>query len=139
MELISRDYHWPGLRKSVKKYIRGCDVCSRTKSSRHAPYGLLQPLPVPAERWQDVSLDFITDLPDSRGFDSICVIKDRLTKQAHFIACNKTITAEQLAELFVAQIFRLHGCPKSLLSDRGPQFVSAFWKRFLELLGIERL
>ena len=139
VELISRDYHWPGLRKSVKKYIRGCDVCSRTKSSRHAPYGLLQPLPVPSERWQDVSLDFITDLPDSRGFDSICVIKDRLTKQAHFIACNKTITAEQLAELFIAQIFRLHGCPKSLLSDRGPQFVSAFWKRFLELLGIERL
>jgi len=135
LELITRDFHWPNLRKSIRRLIRNCDVCQRSKPSRHAPYGLLQALSVPSERWWDISMDFITVLPISNGYDSIFVVKDRLSKQAHFIPCKKTITGEETAELFLREIFRLHGSPRSIVSDRGTQFVSTYWKRFSELLG----
>jgi hypothetical protein len=136
-ELISRDYYWPGLRRSIRKYIRGCDICSRAKAERHKPYGLLQPLPIPADRWQDLSMDFITDLPLSDDFDSILVVKDRLTKQAHYIPCHKSIDGSETASLFIREIFRHHGFPKTIVSDRGPQFVSKFWKRLFSLLKVD--
>lgn len=139
IELLQRDYYWDGLRRMVKKYIKGCDDCSRSKSSRHKPFGLLKPLQIPEDRWMGISVDFITDLPVCQGFDSICVFKDRLTKQAHLLPCTKTITAPGTAKLFIDQIFRLHGLPRTCVSDRGPQFVAKFWKRTLELLGMERL
>jgi hypothetical protein len=137
VELVSRDYFWPGLRRCTRKFIRGCEVCCRAKSSRHKPYGLLRPLPVPQERWQDISLDFVTDLPPSQSFDSILVVKDRLTKMAHYIPCHKTTSGAQTAELFLANIFKLHGCPRTIVSDRGVQFTSSFWKRFFELLNVD--
>ena len=136
-ELITRDYYWPHLRKSIRRMIKNCDACQRAKPTRHAPYGLLHALPVPTERWIDLSMDFITDLPVSNTFDSIFVVKDRLSKQAHFIPTNKTITGSQTADLFIKEIFRLHGSPRSIVSDRGPQFISAFWKRFSELLQFD--
>ena len=139
IELITRDYYWPKLRSTLRLFIRNCDVCSRAKSSRHAPHGLLQALPVPSERWWDISMDFITDLPPSSGFDSIFVVKDRLSKQAHFLPCKKTISGQETAELFLKEIFRLHGSPRSIISDRGTQFNSHFWKRFQELLGTKIL
>jgi len=122
---------------SLKRFIKNCDPCSRAKPARHAPFGPLQPLPVPQERWWDISIDFITDLPPSQGFDAICVVKDRLSKHAHFIPTTKTISAPKLADLFLTNIFRLHGMPRSIVSDRGPQFVSKFWKRFQSLLGCQ--
>lgn len=139
LELVQRDYFWSGMRRMVKKYIKGCDACCRSKAIRHKPYGLLQPLSIPEGPWKGISIDFITDLPPSHGFDSICVFKDRLTKQAHLLGCNKTITAPGTARLFLDQVFRLHGLPNSCVSDRGPQFVAKFWQRTLELLGIARL
>ena len=111
-------------------------VCARNKPVRHAPYGLLSPLPIPEQPWSSVSLDWINDLPPSDYHDAILVVVDRLTKQAHFIPTTKSMAAPQVAVLFLQQVVRLHGLPSSLISDRDPIFTSHFWRRLLELLGI---
>jgi hypothetical protein len=136
VELISRDYWFPKMRRVVGKFIANCDACQRSRPHRHAPYGLLHPLPVPAAPWTDISMDWITDLPSSSGFDCILVVKCRLTKMAHFIPVLKTATSEDTANSFIRDIFRLHGFPLSIVSDRDPKFTSRFWKRFMQLLGV---
>ncbi len=137
LELVSRDYWWPKCKDYVRDYVRSCDVCSRAKKPRHAPHGLLQPLPVPESRWSSVSTDFIVQLPKSKGYDAVAVYVDRLTKMAHFVPCKTTATAADCATMFVRDVIRLHGIPKEIISDRGPQFTSHFWKRFQELLGVD--
>ena len=135
LELITRNYWWPKLRPFVQDYIKTCDTCARVKTPHHLPYGKLLPLLIPAQQWQSISLDFITDLPDSDKFDSVLVVVDRLSKMAHFIPCSKDVSADQTASLFLKHVVRLHGLPDDIVSDRGPQFVSKFWSRLFELLG----
>ena len=77
LELVTRNYWWPDLRIYIEDYIRTCDICCRSKIPRHHPYGLLQPLPIPEGPWKSISLDFITDLPSSKGFDAILIVVDR--------------------------------------------------------------
>ncbi len=137
LELISRDFWWPQMWKAVKEFVLSCDICSRSKNPRHRPYGLLQPLPVPKQPWSSISMDFITDLPLSDSFDSIFVVVDRLTKMAHFIPCKKTITGEETARLFLDNVYRYHGLPNDIISDRGPQFVSKFWKSLFAILKVD--
>ena len=103
---------------------------------RHAPYGLLNPLLIPAKPWSSVSLDWITDLPPSNYYDAILVVVDRLTKQAIFIATTKSMSAPDVASLFIQHVIRAHGLPDSLVSNRDPVFTSHFWRQLLELLGI---
>jgi len=103
----------------------------------HAPYGTLRPLPVPARPWQHISVDFVTGLPPSKGYDAICVFVDCLTKQRHLLPCTTTITAEGLADLFCDRIFRYHELPETIVSDRGPQFASRFWKHLCACLMID--
>ena len=78
--------------------------------------------------WQDMSMDFVTGLPSSAVYDTICVIIDRFTKQYHIISCTTAIDAEEFAEQFIRQVFRLHGLSQTAISDRGPMFIVAFWK-----------
>ena len=106
LELHAHKYHWPQMRKDVDRFVRNCDTCRRTKATRHAPYGILHPLPVPAWPWQHISVNFVTGLPPSKGYDAICVFVDRLTKQRNLLPCTTTITAEGLADLFCDRIFR---------------------------------
>ena len=115
LELISRDFWWPQMWKSVKDFVQSCDICSRSKIPRHRPYRLLQPLHIPEQPWSSVSMDFITDLPSSRTYDSIFVIVDRFTKMAHFMPCTKSITGEETAKLFINNIYRYHGLPKDII------------------------
>ena len=117
LELITRNYWWPKLRPFVQDYIKTCDMCAQVKTPRHLPYGKLLPLPVPAQQWQSVSLDFITDLPESNKFDSILVVVDQLSKMAHFIPCSKDISADQTASLFLKNVVCLHGLPDDIISD----------------------
>jgi transposase InsO family protein len=138
VELISRNYWWPRLRHSVEEFIRSCDTCARAKVPRHRPYGLLQPLSAPTTPWSCISMDFVTDLPVVQGFDAILVVVDRFTKMAHFLPCTKTISSEGTADLVMKDVFRLHGLPDNIVSDRGPQFIAKFWQRLLELLKIKR-
>ena len=97
--------------------------------SRHAPYGLLQSLPIPQTLWQDISMDFVVGLLWSNSCDAIWVVVDRLTKQRHLMPCTSTVDAKDLADLFIQWVFRLHGLPETITSDRGLQFASHLWRR----------
>ena len=138
-ELLSRGYYWPGIYSYVKQWVRNCHVCRRITPSREARQGVLKPLPVPQQAWRDISMDFITHLELSQKFDAILVIVDRLTKMRHFIPCNGTCDAEEVARLYVQHVWKLHGLPTTVVSDRGPQFVSAFWKHLNKRLKIDAL
>ena len=137
LELITRNYWWPRQWKMVKHFIRTCDICARTKSTRHKPYGLLEPLPVPSRPWDSISMDFIVELPEVNGKNAILVVVDRFTKMACFIACHNTVDANGTAQLFLDHVVCHHGLPTNIVSDRGSIFVSRFWKQLMHLLGIK--
>lgn len=136
-DLIQRQFWWPNMRKYVKDFVRSCDVCQRSKTPRHLPFGLLQPLPIAETPWASLSMDLIVKLPLSKGFDSILVVVCRFSKMAHFIPCHETVTGAEAAELFLKEIYRLHGLPKDIVTDRGPQFRSEFWRKLMLLLGVK--
>jgi hypothetical protein len=112
-----------------------CDVCQRVKAEHQRPAGLLHPLKIPEWKWEEIGMDFIVGLPrTSAGYDSIWVIVDRLTKVAHFIPVKTMYSGAKLAELYMARIVCLHGVPKKIVSDRGSQFTSRYWKKLHESL-----
>jgi len=137
-ELVQRKYYWPKMRETIKQYVKNCDVCQRTKVVRQAPYGLMKPNEAPDRPWKSISMDFITDLPLSEGSDAVLIIIDRLTKMAHFIPSTKEMNARQFQETFIKEIFRLHGLPRDIITDRGSIFTSDLWKETPKKLGIER-
>ncbi len=137
LEAIRRTYTWPKVRDFVRDYVSSCTVCGRNKYRRHRPYGLLKPLPVPVRPWDSISMDFIEQLPKSDGYSAILVIVDRASKQGIFIPTYNTITSEQLAELFVLHVFSKHGVPSHVTSDRGSEFVSAFFRALGNALSME--
>ena len=110
-------------------------VCQSTKYSTQKPAGLLQPLPVPSQVWDDVSMDFITGLPQPRGYTTIMVVVDRLSKYAHFAALPTRFDALRVAHMFVNMVVRHHGFPKTLVSDRDSVFLNAVWEEILRLSG----
>jgi hypothetical protein len=115
------------MKREIAKYISECDTCQRIKASHLKLSGTLQPLSIPSWKWEDVTMDFIVGLPNtSQKHDSIWVIIDRLTKIAHFLPAHTTYTAKKFAEIYLEQIIRLHGVPKTIISDRGAQFVARF-------------
>ncbi|KAJ2930720.1 hypothetical protein H1R20_g6375, partial [Candolleomyces eurysporus] len=134
---IMRDYCWPGIYTYIRRYVAACDVCNRIKIPRHKPYGLLKPLDIPERPWKSISMDFIVKLPKSFNYDSIFVVCDRLTRAAHFIPCVEEMSAPDLAWLFVDRIFRYHGLPDSIVSDRGSLFVSNFWIALTSRLDVK--
>ncbi|TWW74436.1 Retrovirus-related Pol polyprotein from transposon opus [Takifugu flavidus] len=115
--------------------VNACPICNQQKQPRRAPAGLLQPLPVPRRPWTHIALDFITGLPQSVGNTVILTITDRFSKMAHFVPLPKLPSAKEMAQLVIQHVFRLHRLPESVVSDRGPQFASAFWKEFCGHLG----
>jgi Integrase zinc binding domain/Chromo (CHRromatin Organisation MOdifier) domain/Integrase core domain len=137
LELVERDYVWPGMRKFVNNYVLTCDTCARNKTPRHCWHAQLQPLPIPGDPWQSVTMDYIVELAPSHGYNAIYVCVDRLTKMAHFVAMNSNVTAEETADLYLRNVFKNHSLPQDIVSDRGTQFVSKFTKRLLELLGVK--
>ena len=135
-ETISRSFYWPGIAEDLKTYITSCDACQRNKSRHQVPAGLLQPLPVPAYNWEQISMDFIVQLPKTKtGKDCIVVFVDRLSKMVHFVSTVTTATAPDVAEIFINNIFKLHGLPKVIVSDRDAKFTSNFWKAFMRKMG----
>ncbi|GJS67859.1 ty3-gypsy retrotransposon protein [Tanacetum coccineum] len=136
---LSGTFTWLGLKKDVAQFVKSCTVCQAIKHPNHKPYGLLQPLPTPSQPWHDISMDFITQLPPSKGKVCIWVIVDRLSKYAHFIPLSPNYTAVTLASHFMHEIYRLHGLPKTIVSDRDPLFLSRFWKELFKLMGTKLL
>jgi transposase InsO family protein len=137
LELVSRNYWWPQMSRYIGQYTSTCDLCLRTKVQRRSPLGELHPIPVPEVRWEKISVDFIVELPEAHGYDAVMCVVDSLSKRAHFIPTNTTITSLGTARLFLANSWKLHGLPRSVISDRGPQFVSEFTRELYRLLGIQ--
>ena len=134
LELVRRDYTWPSMRRDTKNFVSQCTLCARNKPSRHRPYGLLQPLPIPERPWHSVSMDFIEQLPPSNGYTAILVVIDRLTKESVFIPTTDNATAIDVADAFVTHIFAKHGIPLHVSSDRGSEFTSHFFRSLGSLL-----
>jgi len=126
-QLITRRYHWPNMRKEIARYVANCHICQRSRTTHHAPFGMLRPLSIPYRPWQDISMDFVTSQPWSNGNDAIWVVVDRLTKMCHLVPCRTTIDAPSLADLFLDNIWKHDGLPLMIISDRGPQFAAEFW------------
>jgi hypothetical protein len=111
----------------IARYVARCDTCRRVKAIHMKNAGPLQSLPIPTWKWEDISMDFNVGLPrTTKGYDSIWVIIDRLTKITHFLLVKVKYQVIAYAELYIARILSLHGVPKTIVSDRGPQFVSKF-------------
>ncbi|GMJ08032.1 hypothetical protein HRI_004472400 [Hibiscus trionum] len=132
---LSSIFYWKGLRKHVKTMVRECEICQKNKIDLSHPRGLLQPLPIPETVWTSISMDFIEGLPNSRRKDVILVVVDRLTKYAHFIALSHPFTARDIAQVFLENIFKLHGMPHTIVYDRDRIFMSQFWKELFAKLG----
>ncbi|KAK9395824.1 retrotransposon-derived protein PEG10 [Crotalus adamanteus] len=135
LHLTRRQFWWPGLKKDVENYVKSCTVCATMKRIPGKTPGLLQPVADPSQPWEEVAMDFIVDLPESKGNTVIWTVIDLFSKQAHFIACKGLPSAQRLAKLFLKHIYRLHGAPKRIISDRGVQFTAKFWRNFLTLIG----
>jgi len=136
-ELVTRNYWWPGVTKEVGKYMDGCDACQRYKNQNEVLAGKLMPNAIPEKPWSHISADFITKLLLAQGYDAILVVCDRFSKMAHFIATTEKTTAEGLTRLFRDQVWKLHGLPESIISDRGVQFAAGMMKELNKLLGIQ--
>jgi len=136
-ELVTRNYWWPGIMKEVGRYVDGYDICQRYKNRSEAPAGKLMPNAIPEKLWSHISADFITKLPLAQGYDAILVVCDRFNKMVHFIATMEKTSAEGLVKLFQDQVWRLHGLPESIISDRGVQFAAGMMKELNNLLGIQ--
>ena len=133
---LRRTFWWPSLKRSIAQFVARCLTCQQVKGERKKPGGELQLLEIPNWKWEDISMDFVSGLPRTRGRnDSIWVIVDRLTKSAHFIPIRKTSDLGALARLYLKEIVRLHGAPRSIVSDRDSRFVSRFWTSLQEALG----
>jgi hypothetical protein len=137
---LKQHYWWTKMKIEIARYVARCDTCRRVKAIHMKTAGPLQSLPIPTWKWEDISMDFIVGLPrTAKGYDSIWVIIDRLTKIAHFLPVKVKYTVATYAELYIARILSLHGVPKTIVSDHGPQFVSKFWEELHKSLGTKLL
>ena len=112
----------------IGRYVSTCNVCLCTKVSRQPLVGELNPLPVLDAAWDTISVDFIVELPESEGKDTIMVVVDSVTECAHFVDMVTTLSAAGTARLYVQHIWKHHSLPQKALLDRGPQFVAEFMK-----------
>lgn len=134
---IKKLFAWPAIKKMIHQAITECVICQQAKSERVKYPCLLQPLPVPTHAWQIVSIDFIEGLPKSKGCDCILVVVDKFSKYAHFLPLAHPSSALQVAKLFLDHIFKLHGLPSAIISDRDKIFTSNLWRELFRLTKTE--
>jgi hypothetical protein len=133
---LGQQFWWTRMKREVAHYVSECHTCQKGKAGYTKPGGLLQPLSIPDWKWDDISMDFIVGLPmTARKFDSIWVIVNRLSKSSHFISVNTNYKVKKYAEIYIARVLCLHGVLKTIISDRGSQFVAHFWEQLHASLG----
>uniref|UniRef100_A0A8K9WM10 Gypsy retrotransposon integrase-like protein 1 n=1 Tax=Oncorhynchus mykiss TaxID=8022 RepID=A0A8K9WM10_ONCMY len=132
---IRQCFWWPTREHDTRRFVAACSVCAQTKSGNSPPAGRLRPLPIPSRPWSHIALDFVTGLPSSAGKTVILTVVDRFSKAAHFIPLAKLPSAKETAQIIIENVFRIHGLPSDVVSDRGPQFTSQFWREFCRLIG----
>ncbi|KNG46626.1 hypothetical protein TW65_06673 [Stemphylium lycopersici] len=137
--ILSRQFFWSGAASDVRRFVRNCEICGRNTIWRDTKRGLLKPLPIPERIWGEISIDFITDLPPSgRDHATNCmVVTDRLTKGIELEGLHD-ISAEAVAQRLFERHYPIHGIPRAITSDRGPQFVCDLWRHFCKLLDVEQ-
>jgi len=138
MKLLKRTYWWPGLKEDVKRYIQGCFKCQQNKVQHQRKAGELHPLEIPQGPWQEISIDIIGLLPKSNGMNAIVVIVDRFTKMIRLKTTTTNVSSERIVKIYRDDIWKLHGIPRKILSNRGPQFASKFMEEFTKALGTKR-
>jgi hypothetical protein len=118
LELVSQSYWWPQMSQYIGQYCSTCNLCLQTKAQRYQPFSELQPLEILDERWKTISVDFIlVELPEAHGYDAVMVAVDSVGKRDHFISTHTTITAQGAAELFLQNVWKLHGLPRNIISN----------------------
>lgn len=132
---LASNFFWRHMRHDVQIFVAACQICQQMKDSHLHPTGLLQPLPIPDQVFEDIAMDFITCLPSSKGKTTIMIVVDRLTKYGHFIQLPSTFSTHTVAEAFVVGIIRLHGPPRTIVTDRDPRFLHLFWQEIHRLQG----
>ena len=137
VELVTRNYWWPGVTKEVKRYVEGYDQCQRMKNRVEMLAGKLRSNQIPERLWQHISVDFITKLLVSKDHDSILVVCDRFSKMSHFVTTTEKTMAEGLARLFRDNMWKLYRLPESVILNRGLQFAAEMTKKLNKMLGIE--
>ena len=133
---LKQKFWWTRMKREIAKYVSEYDICRRVKASHLKPAGTLQPLSIPEWKWEDISMDFIVGLPRTqKGYDSIWVVVDRLTKSAHFIPVNTCYPTKRYAQLYIERILYLHSIPKTIILDHGSQFIARFLEQLHTCLG----
>ena len=138
LQRVAQKFWWPHMSRTIYAYVRACPSCQRNKPSTLPPGGLLQPLPTPETKWEQITMDLITDLPSTKhGHDAIVTFVDRLSKQVHFAATTKKVNAPELAKILRHTVYKYHGMPKAIISDRDERFLSHFWQALFAVVGTE--
>jgi hypothetical protein len=137
---ITATYHkikslfaWPSMKADIQKYISNCSICQQAKSGQCKLSGLLQPLEIPSQAWETICIDFVEGLPKSKSFNTILVVINKLTKYGHFIPMSHPYTTLTVAQTYMDNIYRLHGMPKKIVSDRDRIFTGTLWKELFRL------
>jgi hypothetical protein len=136
-EWVKRSFFWEGMKQDIHTFVVECDTCQCNKGEIVKAPGTLQLLPIPPTIWTDISMDFIVGLPKSGNKTVIMVVVDHLSKYAHFCALQHPFTASIVAQIFMDNIFKLHGMPHSIVSDHDPTFTSNFWQELFQLQGTQ--
>ena len=135
---LKQYYWWRGMKKDIAEYVSKCMTCQQEKAEHQVPSGLLNPISIPQWKWDNITMDFVSDFPlTQKKLDSVWVIVDRLTKSDHFLPIRLDYSMDWLAELYVGEIVWLHGIPLSIVYDCNPRFTSRFWKELQSALGTQ--
>lgn len=132
---VKQLFYWPSMKSDIRSYVQSCSICQQAKPERVNYPGLLQPLPIPLQAWHTISLDFIEGLPRSAHFNCILVVVDKFSKYGHFLPLSHPFTAAKVAKVFLDNIYKLHGLPTNIISNRDRIFTSTFWQALFQLSG----
>ena len=139
MDLIKRNYWWPGIKNDVKRYVQGCFKYQQNKVQHMKKARELHPLKTPEGPWKEISINVIGLLLKSNGKDTIVVIVDQFTKIIRLKATTINVSLEEIAKIYHNKIWKLYGVPRTILSNRGPQFVSRFMEELMKALGTKQM